>query len=432
VGAARAAHSLGRRPAPARFPAPAAASPVRPSAPSSAGGGAPAPPSAAPSREPPLPEWSDGPSSGRLGIYVHCPYCRAKCPYCDFNVAIHREDRLGPFVTALRAEVGRYAELPWAGRVPAVSLFLGGGTPSLLPPDAVAAVVGDARRGLGLVADAEITLEANPDGLDVGRLGDFRAAGVTRLSLGVQSLDPGVLRRLGRTHTADAARAAYRAARAVGVANVSVDLLYACPGQDLGAWTRTLDEVLAWGPEHVSAYALTLEPRTPFGRRPPADLPDEDLQVAQFETLLERTARAGLERYEISNFARPGFPARHNLLYWRREDYVGLGPGAHGGLGAVRYANERSEPRWRTALLAGGWPIEWWERLTPRQVAGERIVLGLRLAEGVPSAWVEGHLADPRALDRYVAAGILAPRDGRLILTDRGVLVSDTVLAELV
>jgi oxygen-independent coproporphyrinogen-3 oxidase len=372
-----------------------------------------------------------------FGIYVHCPYCRTKCPYCDFNVAIHREDRLAPYVVALRAELARYAALPWAGRVPARSLFLGGGTPSLLPPPAVAAVVADARRGLGLEVDAEITLEANPEGLDANRLREFRAAGVTRLSLGIQSLDDALLRRLGRTHSAADARAAYGAARAAGFDDVSVDLLFGGPDEDLAGWTRTLAETLAWGPDHLSAYALTLEPRTPFGRRPPAGLPDEDLQVAQFETLIERTERAGLERYEVSNFARPGRRSRHNLGYWRREDYVGLGPGAHGALGAVRYATQRSEPRWRAAVLAGDWAVESWERLTERQMAAERIVLGLRLADGIPVAWLDEHLADasgggPGALARYEAAGVLTRRDGRVALTERGVLISDAIFAELV
>jgi oxygen-independent coproporphyrinogen-3 oxidase len=378
-----------------------------------------------------------GPAGRRFGIYVHAPYCRAKCPYCDFNVAIHREDRIPPFLAALDAELARHAALPWAGRVPAGSLFLGGGTPSLLPPEAVGALIAGARRGLGLAADAEVTLEANPEGLDARRLADFRAAGVTRLSLGVQALDDALLRRLGRTHSAEDARRALRAARAAGFRSVSADLLYACPGQDLATWAATLDEVLATGLEHLSAYALTLEPATPFGRRPPAGLPDEDLAVAQFEALCDRAARAGLERYEVSNFARPGHRSRHNLLYWRREDYVGLGPGAHGGLGALRYANERSQTRWRAAVLAGRWPIERWEHLSPRQVAAERIVLGLRLAEGVPRAWVDRHLAGaarvpPDGVRRYLDAGVLAERAGRLALTERGVLVSDAVFAELV
>jgi oxygen-independent coproporphyrinogen-3 oxidase len=348
-------------------------------------------------------------------------------------VAIHRQDRITPYVAALRAELVRYGALPWAGQVSAESLFFGGGTPSLLPPEAVAAVVADARQGLGLAADAEVTLEANPEGLDRDQLRAFRAGGVTRLSLGVQSLDDALLRRLGRTHSAADARAAFTAARAAGFADVSVDLLFACPGQDLAGWTRTLDEILAWGPDHLSAYALTLEPATPFGRRPPAGLPDEDLQVAQFETLVARAHRAGLERYEVSNFARPRRRSRHNLGYWRRQDYVGLGPGAHGSLGAVRYATRRSEPRWRASVLAGEWPIESWERLTERQMAAERIVLGLRLTDGIPAAWLAAHLRDaPGVLARYEAAGVLTARDGRLALTDRGVLVSDAIFAELV
>ena len=382
-------------------------------------------------------ELRSGPAGGPFGLYVHCAYCRTKCPYCDFNVAIYRADRIAPFVAALRAELQRYAALPWAARVPAGSLFFGGGTPALLPAEAVAAVVADARRGLGLAPDAEVTLEANPEGLDVERLRAFRAAGVTRLSLGVQALDDTLLRRLGRTHSAADAEAAYRAARAAGFEDVSVDLLYACPDQDLPTWVRTLDAALAWQPEHLSAYALTLEPATPFGRRPPAGLPDEDLQVAQFDALVERTTRAGLERYEVSNFARPGRRSRHNLGYWRRGDYVGLGPGAHGGFGALRYWTQRSEPRWRAAVLAGGWGIEGWERLSARQVAAERLVLGLRLAEGVTREAFERHLADVATpgtpgLARYLAAGLMAVQDGRVALTDRGVLVSDAIFADLV
>jgi oxygen-independent coproporphyrinogen-3 oxidase len=385
----------------------------------------------------PEPELQAGPSGDRLGIYVHCPYCRTKCPYCDFNVAIHREDRLAPFVAGLRAEIQRYAALPWAGRVPATSLFLGGGTPSLLPPAAVAAVVTDAGHGLGLAPDAEVTLEANPEGLDRDRLRAFRAAGVTRLSLGVQSLDDALLRRLGRTHSAADAADAYRAARAAGFEDVSVDLLYACPGQDLATWARTLDEALAWAPDHLSAYALTLEAATPFGRRPPAGIPDEDLQVAQFDALVERAAAAGLPRYEISNFAKPGRRSRHNLGYWHRADYVGLGPGAHGAFGALRYWTQRSEPRWRAAALAGAWGIEGWERLSPRQVMAERLVLGLRLADGVPREWLDQHLAAGPGpggpdLGRYLSAGVMAVREGRIALTDRGVLLSDTIFAELV
>jgi oxygen-independent coproporphyrinogen-3 oxidase len=351
-------------------------------------------------------------------------------------VAIYREDRVAPFLGAFRAELERFAALPWAGRVPAVSLFFGGGTPSLLPPEGIGEIVGTARRALGLRPDAEVTLEANPEGLDATRLRAFRKAGVTRLSLGIQALDDGVLGRLGREHSADDARRAFGAARAAGFENVSLDLLYGCPGQDLGTWTATLDEALAWQPAHLSAYALTIEPGTVFGRRPPADLPGEAVVVAQFEALEARAARAGLERYEIANYARAGFRSRHNLLYWRREEYVGLGPGAHGALGAVRWTNLRAHTRYRQALLGGGWPIERWERLTPVQVRGEQLVLGLRLAEGIPRAWLEAHLQDEprrldRVLDRYAGGGLIEVDGDRLRLTRRGVLLSDTLFADL-
>jgi oxygen-independent coproporphyrinogen-3 oxidase len=378
-----------------------------------------------------------GPAGARFGIYVHCLFCTRRCPYCDFNVAIYRADRVAPFLTALRAELDRYAAQPWAGRVPAVSLFFGGGTPSLLPPEGIGDLVAAARRDLGLLPEAEVTLEANPEGLDAARLAAFRAAGVTRLSLGVQALDDALLAGLGREHSAATARGAFAAARSAGFDNVSVDLLYGVPGQDAAAWSRTLDEVLAWAPEHLSAYALTLEPGTAFGRRPPADLPAEAVTIAQFEVLIERTARAGLERYEISNFARPGFRSRHNLLYWHREEYLGLGPGGHAALGAVRFGNVRAHTRYREALAAGRWPIDWRERLTDRQIRGERIVLGLRLAEGIPRTWLEDHLGDEparlaRILERYTAAGVLAVRDDRFVLTPRGVLLSDTLFADLV
>jgi oxygen-independent coproporphyrinogen-3 oxidase len=367
---------------------------------------------------------------------VHGLFCLRRCPYCDFNIAIYRDDHARALLGALQLEIDRYAELPWAGQVPAATLFLGGGTPSLLPPDALGALVDRARARLGLQPDAEVTLEANPEGLDVERLQGFRAAGVTRLSLGVQALDDDLLARLGRMHGAADARRAFRLARAAGFDNVSVDLLYGCPGQDLRAFTLTLDEVLAWEPEHLSAYALTIEPKTPFGRRPPHDLPDEEAQIAQWVELLQRTERAGFRRYEVSNFARPGFQSRHNLLYWTREDYVGLGPGAHGGIGATRVQNLRSQVRWRRALEAGRWPFERQERLTPRQVLGERVVLGLRLTAGVPREWLVPLLLEARppgrTLDDYVSAGLLAVAGDQVHLTPRGVLVSDAVFAELI
>lgn len=377
----------------------------------------------------------EGPAAG-LGVYVHCLYCLRRCPYCDFNVAVYREDRIAPFLVALHGELALYGREVWASRTVVESLFFGGGTPSLLPPAAVGGLIEGVARTFRLRPGAEITLEANPEGLTRERLAEYRAAGVTRLSLGVQGLDDRVLAVLGRGHTADDARRAFRAARAAGFAEVSVDLLYACPGQDLAGWVRDLEEVIAWGPEHLSGYALTIEPGTAFARRPLPDLPAEEVQIAQYRALVERLAAAGYEQYEISNFARPGHRSIHNQRYWRREEYLGLGPGAHAFLGDVRFANLRSQLRWRARIAAGALPVASWERLTPGQRLGERIVLGLRLAEGIPRAWLAERFADApgeleRLLARYREAGLLLVEGERVRLTGAGRLLSDAVFADL-
>ena len=377
------------------------------------------------------------PRGPRLGIYVHCLFCLRRCPYCDFNVAIYRPDRLTAFLEALRAELHLYAREAWARRPAVPSIFFGGGTPSLLDPGDLAGLIGAIRAGFRVLPDAEVTLEANPEGLTEERLVGFRAAGVTRLSLGVQSFDDDLLARIGREHSADQAHGAYRAARRAGFENVSVDLLYALPGQDRSRWEATLAEVLRWRSEHLSAYALTLEPRTPFGRHAPRDLPDEEEQVAQYRVLLDRAEAAGYEPYEISNFARPGFRSVHNQLYWRGEEYLGLGPGAHSHLDGLRFANLRSQVAYRREALAGRLPIEWQDRPSPTQRLGEQIVFGLRLREGIPREWLEerfsaapGHLES--LIERYRALGLLTAEAGRVRLTREGQLVSDAVFADLV
>ena len=377
-----------------------------------------------------------GPVGARFGIYVHCPFCRTKCPYCDFNVAIHREDRIAPYVAGLRAELQRYALLPWAGRVPAGSLFFGGGTPSLLPPEAVAAVLADARDGLGLAPDAEVTLEANPEGLDRDRLRAFRAAGVTRLSLGVQTLDDALLRRLGRTHSAAEAEAAYRAARAAGFDDVSVDLLYACPDQDLAAWARTLDAALAWEPDHLSAYALTLEPATPFGRARPRGCPPRTSRwpssrrsssarrARGSRATRSRTSRAGAgvattsstggARTTWASAPRRTAPSARSATGPRRSEPL-----------ARRRARRELDPRGLGAAVG---------RPDPRRAPGPRAAPRGRRAARVARA-PPGRRAAPRRaepVERYLAAGVMTTRDERIALTDRGVLVSDAIFAELV
>lgn len=378
-----------------------------------------------------------GPGGPRLGIYVHCLFCRRRCPYCDFNVAIYRRDHLETFLEALHAELSLYARQPWARSVSVPSIFFGGGTPSLLDPAQVRALLVSIRGAFLTPGDSEITLEANPEGLTEERLRGFRDAGITRLSLGVQSLDNLMLKRLGREHTADEARQACRSARLAGFDNVSVDLLYGLPGQDRSHWQMTLDEIFDWSPAHFSAYALTIEPGTLFAHRPPPDLPDEEDQAAQYHLLLERAEAAGYEAYEISNFARPGFRSLHNQLYWRGEDYLGLGPGAHSHLDGVRFSNVRSRVAYRREVLAGRAPIESYEILSSEQRLAERIIFGLRLTEGVPLSWLEKRFTEAPArlqsfLGRSEECGLLA-RDGeRVWLTAAGRLLSDSLFAELV
>ncbi|MBI2879701.1 MAG: radical SAM family heme chaperone HemW [Candidatus Rokubacteria bacterium] len=377
----------------------------------------------------------EGPA-GTLGIYLHCLFCLRRCPYCDFNVALYREDRIAPFLDALHRELALYGREAWASRTAVESLFFGGGTPSLLEPAAIGGLIEAVARTFPVQPGAEITLEANPERLTRERLLGYRAAGVTRLSLGVQALDDRVLARLGRGHTAEEARRAFGAARAAGFAAVSVDLLYACPGQDLAGWGRGLAEVVGWTPEHLSCYALTLEPGTAFARRPLQDLPDEETQLAQYRAMVEGLGAAGYEQYEISNFARPGHRSVHNQRYWRGEEYLGLGPGAHSFLGAVRFANLRSQLRYRARLDAGLLPIESWERLSPAQRLGERIVFGLRLAEGIPRTWLaEGFAAAPATLERLLArygeAGLLLAEGERVRLTEAGRLLADAIGADL-
>ena len=377
------------------------------------------------------------PRGPHLGIYIHCLFCRRRCPYCDFNVAMYRPDRLAAFLEALHAEISLYAREPWVRRVAVPSVFLGGGTPSLLEPNQVAELLGAIRRSFRVVSDVEITIEANPEGLTKERLMGFRAAGVTRLSLGVQSLNDELLKRIGREHSADEARLAYRSARVAGFDNVSVDLLYALPGQQLLHWELALEEVLGWGPEHLSAYALTVEARTPFAHRPPPDIPPEEEQIAQYCSLLRRAEAAGYEAYEISNLARPGFRSVHNQLYWRGDEYLGLGPGAHSHLDGVRFATLRSQIAYRREVLAGRLPIEWQESLSPGERLAERIVLGLRLREGIPRYWLEVRFAETPArlasfLERSEALGLVAEEGDRIHLTERGRLLSDALFAELI
>jgi putative oxygen-independent coproporphyrinogen III oxidase len=376
---------------------------------------------------------------GGFGVYVHWPFCAAKCPYCDFNSHVRRDVDEGRWRRALVAEIGRVAAEVPGRRVG--SVFFGGGTPSLMPPETVAAVLEAVERGWGLAEGAEVTLEANPTSVEAGRFSGYRAAGVNRLSLGVQALDDDDLRRLGRLHSAAEALAALDLARAV-FPRVSFDLIYARQGQSVEAWEAELGRALALGVDHLSLYQLTIEAGTRFGelhaRGGLRGLPGADLAGDMYEATQALCGAAGLEAYEVSNYARPGAEGRHNLVYWRYGDYAGVGPGAHGRLSSsgerVAVETHRAPEAWLRAVETRGTGESGRVELSGAEQASEMLMMGLRLREGVSLGRYEGLNGAPLAPDSVGALerlGLVRVCGDRLLATDRGRLVLDGVLGRL-
>lgn len=377
----------------------------------------------------------------QLGLYVHIPFCQAKCSYCDFTSYVGLNPLFAPYVEALGAEMAWYAEV---GFPEADTLYIGGGTPTILPTHLLERVLKGVRRHFRLSPQAEITVEANPARADEGKLQMLRAAGVTRLSLGVQSLRDGELALLGRIHTAAEALASYWQARAAGFANINLDLIYGLPGQRLSDWQATLEQALALRPEHLGCYALTLEEGTPLadrvsaGELPP---PDDDLAAEMYELAEERLEQAGYHHYEISNWAwSPAHISRHNMRYWRYESYLGLGAAAHSFRRAHRWWNvshpetyiarlkgARSTPStWESPAGAGG------EVISRGMAMAEMVMLGLRLVEeGVGLANFAQRFGKP--LERVYGAeiealaqiGLLEIAPDRIRLTPRGRLLGN-------
>jgi oxygen-independent coproporphyrinogen-3 oxidase len=325
---------------------------------------------------------------------------------------------------------------PWVGGVDLRSVFLGGGTPSLLPAEAMARILERLRERFGIAAGAEVTVECNPESVSRERLDGYRRAGVTRISLGVQSLDDRILPTLDRLHTARQARKAFDAARGAGFSDVSVDLIYGLPGLDLPTWEATVGEALDWKPDHVSAYALTLDEGSLWHAAGVTGVPPEETTTAQYRRLAELAADAGFEHYEVSNYARPGHRSAHNQIYWHAEEYLGLGPGACGYLGDVRYGNVKPVERYGAMIAGGLMPVGTHEALTPRQHLAERLILGLRLGDGVPAEWIEERVAAGPArlrgvLDAWRERDLLVDCAGRVRLTEAGFLLSDALFIEL-
>lgn len=375
-----------------------------------------------------------------FGVYVHWPFCLSKCPYCDFNSHVrHAAIEEARFARAFAAEIAATA-----ARVPGrtvSTIFFGGGTPSLMQPATVGTILDAIARHWPLAADIEVTLEANPTSVEATRFRGFRAAGVNRVSLGVQALDDAALRQLGRQHTADEALAAVAVARAT-FERYSFDLIYARPGQTPEAWAAELQRALAQAGEHLSLYQLTIEQDTAFALLHAAGklvVPDEDLGRALYDTTQAVCAGAGLPAYEISNHARAGAECRHNLVYWRAHEYVGIGPGAHGRLdiGPERRATATAKrpEAWLMRAESLGHGVETDEPLTREQMADEFLLMGLRLAEGIDPARyarLAGRPLNPQrvALLREQGAVETTP-NGMLRVTLAGFPVLDAVVADL-
>ena len=383
----------------------------------------------------PTPGWQ----AGGFGVYVHWPFCLAKCPYCDFNSHVSRSVDHAAWRAALVAEAAHMRAL--TGPRHADTVFFGGGTPSLMEPATVAAVLEAIHRLWGLAPGAEVTLEANPTSVEAARFRGYADAGVNRVSLGVQALNDADLRALGRQHDAAEARAAFDIARA-HFDRVSFDLIYARTGQTAAAWEAELAQALAMAVDHLSLYQLTIEPGTRFGElhaRGRLHVPPDDAAAEMYAITQELTEAAGLPAYEVSNHARPGAEGRHNLVYWRGGDYAGIGPGAHGritGPDGIRSATEtaRDPAAWLAAVGARGHALDRADPVPAENQATEYLLMALRLAEG---ADLDRHAAlaaapvAPVRIDRLVASGHLRRDGSRIAATPEGRIVLNALLAEL-
>ena len=371
-----------------------------------------------------------------VALYVHWPFCVSKCPYCDFNSHVRADIDQHAWRAALLADLAHEARLLPGRRL--TSIFFGGGTPSLMEPGTVDALISAAAGHWKTDRDIEITLEANPNSVEASRFADLASAGVNRLSLGLQSFDDAALRFLGRAHSA---REGFRALEIAqkNFRRVSFDLIYALPRQSEDDWSAMLAQALSLGTSHLSLYQLTIEPGTRFavmaGRRELQPL-DGDAAASLYELTAAMTSAAGMPAYEISNYARPGCESRHNLTYWRYGDYAGVGPGAHGRRLGMRTVRHRKPENFLSALARNGHGLAEEMPLAAAEAADEALVMGLRLREGVDAGAIAarfglGEIVDWHRVDRLVASGHLDRDGSALRLTDRGRLVLDHILGEI-
>jgi oxygen-independent coproporphyrinogen-3 oxidase len=390
-----------------------------------------------------VPRHAPSRTAAGTGIYLHVPFCRRRCHYCDFNTYADRDALIPDYVAAMCADIDAVAVTGPGAVSPADadvdrawpvfdSLFIGGGTPTLLPAEDLAGIALRAVDRFPLAEDAEVTVEANPETVDVAKLEALADVGINRVSIGAQSFVPHVLDALGRWHDLESPLRAVDACRAAGIDRVSLDLIYGTPGESSRDWEHSVRTALDTGIGHLSAYALTVEPSTEYARRVrlgTATAPDDDVQAERMEQVDEWATDGGLARYELSNWARPGQESVHNRVYWRGGDWLGIGAGAHGHWCGRRWWSTRSPERYIRAALDGVSTVAGSEVLDDGQRRAERLMMGLRLAEGVDRASVAP--IDDRAVSDLVAAGLLTATDDRIALTTAGMRLASAVTLEL-
>lgn len=372
-----------------------------------------------------------------LGIYIHVPFCRSKCQYCDFySIPTKDEKTYDAYINAVCAHIKEAGELAPAYRVDTV--YFGGGTPSFLGSDGLATILTAIRRSFDVAHDAEITFEANPDSVSDKLLRRLRSEGFNRVSLGIQTDDDALLERLGRPHNYAQASAAVQRIRRIGFDNVSVDLMYGLPGQTLDAWAETLQHVLQLRPDHISCYGLKVEPGTPLDMvKDISNLPDDDLQADMYLAAVEILKNKGYRQYEISNFARKGMVSRHNMKYWLGGEYLGFGPDASSDFAGKRFKIVRSLPKYIEGIKKGGQVLEEIEEIPLRERAGEYLMTRLRTTSGISREEYEKQYLLPfdpieEAMVKYRERNMAAlSTDGRWHLTPEGFLLSNSIIVDL-
>lgn len=373
-----------------------------------------------------------------ISLYIHVPFCVRKCRYCGFYSTAYSSENADAFISGLKHEAALYRN-DFRDRSFS-SIYIGGGTPTVLSSEQFSLLVGTIREYFTIADGVEFTVEANPNTITHQKLSLMREQGVNRLSLGIQSFSDEVLQILGRLHTAEQAADAFRFARSAGFGNIGVDLIYGIPGQTAAHWEETLDSAIALKPEHISAYSLSLDEGSQFTQEAEAGefaLPDEEICAAMYERAVIKLNNTGYGRYEISNFSLPGYECRHNMHYWERGEYLGLGPGAWSFISGRRYANVADTAEYVQRLSSGRSPIDAQETVDPCSSARETVLLRLRTTKGLDLyKFGQEFGADLlRRLERNAVplrdAGLLREKEGRLTLTERGILLSDEALARL-